>query len=105
MSEWTNPMPADVSLTIADGLVYACATCRTREVIGRAPYPSGKSFLDEYESLQKRSWDHNIEVHVEPTAAKSRHKHAATVRPLFAAWKPPIPAGTTQPSILDLLGV
>lgn len=105
MSEWVDPMPAGVSLTIADGLVYACATCRTREVIGRAPYPSGKEFLVEYDDLQKRAWDHNYEVHIEPGAAKSRRKRTTAMKPLFAAWKPPIPAGATQPSILDLLGV
>lgn len=105
MSEWTNPMPAGVSLTIADGLVYACATCKTREVIGRAPYPSGKDFLGEYDALQKRAWDHNYEAHVAPAAAKSRRKRAGAVNPLFAAWKPPIPAGATQSSIFELLGV
>lgn len=105
MSEWTDPMPADVSLTIADGLVYTCRSCKIREVIGRTPYPSGKEFLGEYGDLQKRAWDHNIKVHIEPAAEASRRKRALAVKPIFAAWKPPIPAGAAQLSAFDLLGV
>lgn len=105
MSKWIDPMPAGVKVTGKDGLVYYCAACNTNEVIGRRPYPDGREFLDLYNELSKRAWDHNIEVHIEPGAARARRKRAAALKPVFAAWKTPIPASTTQPSIFDLIGI
>lgn len=104
MSKWIDPMPAGVKVTVAEGLVYYCAACRINDVIGRRPYPDGREFLGLYDELSSRAWDHNIKVHIEPGAEKARRKRAAAKKPIFAAWKPPIPAGAAQSSIFDLLG-
>lgn len=104
MKKWIDPMPAGVKMTGKDGLVYYCSACKTNEVIGRRPYPDGREFLGLYEELGKRAWEHNIKVHIEPGAARSRRKRAAAKKPVFATRLQPIPARTTQSSIFDLLG-